>query len=334
MVTDTGIMKNRNGYLKYIAIALAVIFLISSGLLLLELWEKKRGQFPEGDGRNGEVTYKGTDYVRKDGVESFLILGLDKADEDDPGSGGVRADFLMLFVFDNDKKQFTALQINRDTMTKVNSLAIGGMTVVDSQTAQIALAYNYVIDDNDKIRCRNTKDSAEELLHGTHIDHYLSLTMDTVPALNDLVGGVEIEVRDDMTSVDPALVKGQKVTLTGEQALKYVRSRYGLDDSSNLARMERQRQYLGALYDKAVAMMKADTGFVLTLSDTLSEHLVYDSSDEKLQKLVDKFENYEFLGIREIAGEAREGEEYIEFYPDEDALWQTVIELFYKPKKK
>ena len=40
-------------------------------------------------------------------------------------------------------------------MTKVNKLSVGGTTVVETYTKQIALAYNLVEDDNDKIRCRN-----------------------------------------------------------------------------------------------------------------------------------------------------------------------------------
>ena len=35
------------------------------------------------------------------------------------------------------------------------------------------------------------------------IDHYMTLTMDAVGILNDLAGGVTLEVLDDMTELDP-----------------------------------------------------------------------------------------------------------------------------------
>ena len=41
-----------------------------------------------------------------------------------------------------------------------------------------------------------------------------------------------------------------KVTLDGEKALTYVRSRHHIDDQTNIARMARQRQFLAALEEK------------------------------------------------------------------------------------
>jgi anionic cell wall polymer biosynthesis LytR-Cps2A-Psr (LCP) family protein len=51
---------------------------------------------------------------------------LDKYEGNDSLNNGNQADFLMLFVFDNDTKKSTALQISRDTMVNVNRLDIGG----------------------------------------------------------------------------------------------------------------------------------------------------------------------------------------------------------------
>ena len=41
------------------------------------------------------------------------------------------------------------------------------------------------------------------------------------------------------------------------------------------------------------------------------------------------FYDYPFLGIR---GETKAGEEFFEFYPYENLIWQIVIDLFYTPK--
>lgn len=328
-------MKTNNRYLKYIAIVLVIVFLIAAMFLLIDVWEDSQGKYPEADTQEGVVTYKGQEYKQKENIESFLVLGLDKYEGEstaDSHESGVQVDFLMLFVFNNDTKQSTAIQINRDTMTTVNKLSVGGNSVVDTYTKQIALAYNYVNDDNDKIRCRNTKDSVESLLKGVTVDHYLAVTMDSVAASCDLVGGVEVTVLDDFTGIDDTLVKGETVTLTGEQALRYVRTRYGLEDSTNSTRMVRQQQYINALYAKTVAKMEEDEGFVIELVDAMDEYVVYDSSDHKMQKLAEKFDSYEFLGIREIEGESKLGEEFVEFYPDEESIWDLVIDLFYTKK--
>jgi LCP family protein required for cell wall assembly len=327
--------KYANNYLKFAAVIFLVIFLTSAAFLLLDVWESRHSRFPVDGTESGVVTHNGQSYVYKNNIETFLVLGLDKyegTDSADSHESGIQADFLMLFVFDNDTKQSTAIQINRDTMTKINKLGIGGVEV-DSFVAQIALAYNYA-SDNDKVKCRNVKDSVEYLLNGIKIDHYLSLTMEAVPASCDLVGGVEVIVHDDFSGIDDSLVKGEKVTLTGNQALTYVRSRYGLEDSTNSTRMVRQQQYINALYEKVVANIEADENFPIRLVETMDEYIVYDSSDQRMLDFAEKFEDYEFLGIREIKGETKLGEQFVEFYPDDNSVRDIVIDLFYTPEAR
>jgi hypothetical protein len=39
------------------------------------------------------------------------------------------------------------------------------------------------------------------------------------------------------------------------------------------------------------------------------------------------------MGIKTIKGESKKGEEFIEFYPDNDDIKNLVIELFYIPAR-
>lgn len=321
--------------MKYVAILLGIIFLIAAAFLFWTLWENRQDDLQDPGYVEDEITYEGREYVRKDQIETFLIMGLDRYENSpvsDAHGTGVQADFLLLLVFDHETRQSTALQINRDSMTKVNKLSIGGTAVVDSYTAQIALAYNYVNDDNEKIRCRNTIDSVEYLLKGIDVDHYFALTMDAVAASCDAVGGVEVTVLDDFTGIDDTLVKGETVRLNGQQALHYVRTRYGLEDSTNSTRMTRQQQYLDALYDSVSARINGDQDFIIELVDAVDDYVVYDSSDQRLQQLLETFNEYEYLGIRQLEGQTKLGEEFMEFYPDEASVRETVIQLCYTPK--
>lgn len=328
-------MKTKNNYLKYVAIGLVIVFLIAAFLLLQE-WEKQQGRFPVSGTEEGVVKYEGKEYVLRDDVETFLVLGLDRYKDahtsESHESGSVQADFLMLFVFDNTSKTTTAIHINRDTMANVHRLDVGGNKVGIVEKKQIALAYNYAYGDGGSVNCRNTADSVSELLKNVRVNQYMSLTMDAVVVANDLVGGVEVTVLDDFTGIDDHLIKGEKVTLMGEQALRYVRTRYGLEDSTNSARMERQKQYVDALFAKAISCMKSDSEFVLNAADKLSPYLEYNSTEYRLKEYAEKFDSYEFLGIREIEGETKNGEEFVEFHPDEASVWEIVIELFYELK--
>lgn len=320
---------------KCLMIALLLGCLIVAVFFLLDAWDRKRGTFSVTDIQDSVLTYNGQEYVYKDDIETFLVLGLDRFEGEHSAhshENGLQTDFLMLFVLDNETKESTAIHINRDTMTKVNKLSLGGTAVVESYTKQIALAYNYVADDNDKIRCRNTKDSVESLFTGAKVNHYLSLTMDAVPAGCDLVGGVDVTVLDDFTGIDDALVEGKQVTLTGEQALHYVRTRQGLEDSSNSKRMARQQQYINAFFDKAYSHIENDEEFLVRFVETMDDYVVYDSSDQRMMELAKKFSEYTFLGIREPEGETKVGEEFMEFYPDQDSIQQLLVELFYEPK--
>lgn len=328
-------MNNSIDYLKIISIVLVIVIIISAGMILLRLWENNNNYFQGAVVKDGIVRYQGVEYEPDPDVESYLLIGLDKftgADTADSHESGIQADFLIVLVFDNDSKQCTALQINRDTVTRVNMLSIGGTAVVASYNKQIALSYAYVEDDNEKIRCGNTKDSVQYLLNGVKIDHYFAITMDGVIALNDLVGGVDVLVLDDFSGIDDTLVNGENITLRGEQALRYVRARKGMEDSSNIARMERQKQYVRALYEKLEACLEADETFAVELAEEMTEHTVYDISEQKIQRLSEKYADYEFTGIKTFEGESTVVDGFVEFHPDSDSVWEIVLSLFYKPK--
>ena len=330
-------MRSKKTSLKLISLALMIIFLLSAAFLLLKLWENSRGQFQGSDpSADGTVEYQGEKYILKENIETFLVLGLDKykdaSGSDSHESGTVQADFLMLFVFDHEAKTTTAIQINRDTMANVNRLDIAGNKTGIVEKKQIALAYNYAYQTEGRVNCRNTADSVSDLLLNVKVDHYMSLTMDSVAVLNDLVGGVEVLVTDDFTGIDDTLIQGQRVTLRGEQALTYVRSRKGLEDSTNTTRMARQRQYMNALFDRAMVCVEIDETFLLKAADQVSPYIEYDSTEYRLKEFAERFDSYDFQGIREIEGQARPGEEFLEFYPDEDSIWEIVIDLFYTPR--
>ena len=317
---------------RYATIALLIVFLLSAALLLLKIWEVQQGRFPVLDTKQATLKYNGTEYELKNNIDTFLVMGLDKYEDSatvDSYNNDQQADFLMLYVFDNNEKKFYSIHINRDTMTDVNVLGVAG-NKIDTVTKQIALAHTY--GNGRDVSCRNTANAVSNLLLGVKIDHYISFTMDSVAAFNDLVGGVEVTVLNDFTGIDETLVEGETVTLNGEQAFHYVRTRYGLEDSSNSTRMGRQQQYLKALYNKTQQCIKDDDNFIVDASLKMSDYIVSDRSVTQLQDIAKKFSEYEFAEISTIEGESKLGEKFMEFYPDEDSITETVIELFYKEK--
>lgn len=325
--------KSNNGI--KLAIALLVIVFIAAGAFLgVEIWDKHLGQY-HGDGELGDssVVFGGDEYLLNEDIDTFLVLGLDKykgTASVDSYNNDEQADFLMLFVFDNLKKEYKVLHINRDTIVPVNILGVAG-NKVDTVNKQIALAHTYGNGKN--VSCQNTADSVESLLKGVKVEHYASLSLDSVAIFNDLVGGVEVEVLHDFTGVDDTLIKGEKVLLMGEHALNYVKERRGVEESTNAERMQRQKQYLEALREKTFEKMENDLEFTANAALKMKDYIVSDRSITQLRDIADKIKEFEYKGTMDIKGTAEMGEEYIEFYPDETALEKMIIETFYLKAK-
>lgn len=318
--------------LKYAAIILAAVLLVSSALFMVRLWENKQAQFPTQEGVTVSINteYKGAEYRLKDGVEAVLVLGLDKFEGADTNSynNDKQADFLMLLVADHENETCTALHINRDTMAEMSILGVAG-DKVGTVEKQIALAHTY--GNGKEVSCRNTADAVSKLLMNVPVDRYVSVKMDAVSVYNDLIGGVELTVLDDFTGIDDTLVQGETVTLYGEHALNYVRTRYGLDDSTNSRRMVRQRQYLEALYQKTLTVVDNDENFIVNSGAKLADFLVSNYTGNGLQSFAERISDYTFTEICELEGRIVKGDEHMEFYPYESSIEETVIKLFYEP---
>ena len=327
--------------LKGTALALAVVLVVLVGLLCLQRWDEGRGQIAESDAAgesptvsedSREVTYvNGQAYALRD-LETVLLLGVDKFEEETPEGylNNQQADFLLLLVLDEAGETCTPIQLNRDTMTQIQILGVTGEPA-GTFTGQLALAHTYGSGEEDS--CENTADAVSMLLGGVKIDHYVGMTMGAVPLINDMVGGVTVTVLDDFSGIDDSLVEGETVTLQGEQALHYVRIRRGLEDSTNLNRMERQQQYLNALTDQ-IESLGDDFSPSFSELDQLSQYIVSDCSVQQLNDLTRRYAGYEMAEeMLDIKGEARQGTEFVENYPDEEALQEQVLSLFYVPKE-
>ncbi len=278
----------------------------------------------------GQMEYEGKVYQLREDLTTLLLMGLDKDERPDEQIGytnTMQSDFLLLLIIDEEAGTCEALHLNRDTMTKIRRLGIGG-GAAGTFTGQLALAHTYGSGGSDS--ALNAVKAVSTLLNGVTIDHYMTLTMDAVGILNDLLGGVTVTVLEDMSDIDPALVKGAEVNLMGDQALLYVRSRMNVGDGTNLARMERQQQYLNGLYEKLVAVCKGESDFLSSALLKLANNFSSDCSVTQLEALEDILEECTVSPIRTIPGEAVVGDPYMEFYADEAALTETVVTLFYE----
>ena len=80
MSKDYTTKEKRVRNLRYIAVLLAAVFVVSGALLAVNVWENHQAQFPsfENGTIGSDVSFNGNEYELKDGVETVLVLGLDK----------------------------------------------------------------------------------------------------------------------------------------------------------------------------------------------------------------------------------------------------------------
>jgi len=263
-------------------------------------------------------------------VETLLIMGIDDRgtlEETASYNNSHQTDFLVLFLRDLETGRVAAIHLNRDTMTDITTLGVTGQPT-GTRHAQLALAYNYGSGDHSS--SRNVADAVEHLLYGMEVDHYITVTMDAVPIMNDWAGGVTLQVQDDFTGIDDKLVQGEMVRLEGQQALTYVRTRMGLDDSSNLHRMERQRQY-ASQWVKSSQGKLADAQAVTDLVMQMDAYYRSSCTAEQLLDFARSLSANPTVPTYEIEGKAVQGDIYMEFYANEKVLQQLVLELFYTP---
>jgi len=281
------------------------------------------------------VIYKGGEYVLKDNIETILLIGIDKYSDDVTYEGyrnNYQSDFLFLVVVDKDIGESKGLFLNRDTMVNVRVLGVSGGEA-GYRFEQLALSHTYGSGGTDS--AINTVTAVSDLLYGIPIDYFVQATMDIVPAVNDYVGGVTVEVLDDLTFIDPRLIKGETVTLKGQQALTYVRRRFNVEDSTNLHRMERQKQFIENLLKTISLKESKDSDYTTEMLADLIGQVETNCSVNKLNELIELIGDHEDIHILTIDGESELGQrtethpEFMEYYIDEDSLKDVYFELFY-----
>lgn len=312
-------------------ILILVLVMLYSGLQILESTVFYREQDEGTPAVTKTITRGNVDYFPRQDITVILVMGIDQtgpvADSESYNNKGA-ADMVMLLIFDETNEVCNVLQINRDTMVEMPVLGVGGRQA-GTYYGQLALSHTYGNGLEDS--CENTRETVSELLYGLHIDYYVSMNMDAIAILNDAVGGVTVTVTDDFSQIDPAITRGE-VTLMGEQAITYVRTRKDVGDQLNISRIDRQREYVNSFLTAFQAKQDANTNFVLSAYESVANYLVSDCSVNAVQGMLQRYAGYEIGEIVTPEGENVLGEEYYEFYLDEEALDELILRLFYAPK--
>ena len=276
------------------------------------------------------IVYQDKQYPVIRRLSTLLLIGTDNfAEEEDLLlQDGLRnralADFLVVLVFDHDNKTITPFQFNRDTVCDVPWLDADGKTG-GWKTEHITYAHTYGSGGADS--CENTVAAVRKLIWNAPVDHYTAFTMDAVPLLNDLVGGVTVTLNEDIPGLGEKYVKGASITLKGAEALRFVRYREK-SGGSNYFRMQRHRLYLAAFLEAARAAAAKNQDLVVDAFKAVDSFICTDMTVNSLSEMVGQLCEYEMLDVVTPSGIIEPGEKNYEFHPHEDSLWNCVYTAY------
>lgn len=295
---------------------------------------QESGEFQEAsvEWQEGWIRYDGKIYEYNEDILTFLVMGIDKktdAVEVAEGQNGGQADALFLVVADPHEKAVKIIGINRNTMTDIDFYDENGRYRTTG-LGQICIQHGF--GNGVEESCEYQKKAVQSLFYNLPVHGYAAINMSAISTLNDAVGGVDVTVLEDLTARDRTLVKGEMVHLMGESAFWYVKYRDTTVFGSADMRLERQKQYLKAFAAKAKEAVGKDPSVALDLYNDIRPQMVTDITADEVVYLASTLAGFRFEegNLYTLKGETVQGEKYEEFYADEDALYQLIIEVFYE----
>ena len=292
-----------------------------------EDWRPEVREDVEKDSRNYELNPN---------IRTVLILGIDKKGPFESqyiASNGGQSDAIFLLVQDVTTEEIRILMIPRDTMTQIRLYDLAG-NYVGQGVRHLTLAFAYGT--SPAKSCENSANAVSQLLGGITINDYLAVTSSALSTLNDMVGGVTVTINEPgLEERDPALQEGATVTLEGDQAEIYLRFRDVNQDNTAISRMDRHRTYMTAWMKQARAAAAADDSFGTKLMDSIEDVMVTSMGKDQYLKLgmsvLQSESSLDGTDILMLPGEAVTGTYYDEYYPDQEAIDDLILELFYRP---
>ncbi|MGW1726372.1 LCP family protein [Streptomyces sp. NPDC002306] len=197
---------------------------------------------------------------------NILLIGSDARDtEENQKLGGAKetfggvplADVQMLLHVSADRSNMSVVSMPRDTLLDIPKCT-------DPDTGKVYPASTSTVMTNESLGRGGPGCTVAtwEKLTDIHIDHFMMIDFAGVVSMADAIGGVPVCVSDNVHSHTSTghgsglkLKKGT-TSIKGEQALQWLRTRYGFEDGSDLARAKAQHMYMNSMVRELRASAK------------------------------------------------------------------------------
>lgn len=278
------------------------------------------------------IEFHGKKYRYNENITSILCMGVDT--ENFSGSVGIKgqngqADALFLYAMDTQTGKSTIIPVSRDAMVDVDIYS-GDGNYISSSKKQLCLAYAY--GDGKHTSCENTVKSVSRLFYGLPINSYVAIDLKAIEVLSNKVGGVPVVPDEDFSYMGYKYYKGKEVNLKGLKARAFVQGRDQSKLDSNLNRMARQKQFITSFFYKAIAKTKEKLTFPVNIYKSTNEYIITNLDIAEISFLARCVIKNDFgLQYKSINGSMKMGEKYAEYIVDDETIYNTVLDVFYKP---
>ncbi|MEU8772488.1 LCP family protein [Streptomyces sp. NPDC048606] len=179
-------------------------------------------------------------------AQNILVLGSDSraganGDLDHGDVSGARSDTAMLVHLPKGRARATAVSIPRDTLiTRPECKDADGETVAGAQRVMFNSVY--------ALAGPACVVKTVEQMSGIRVDHFVEVDFAGFKGLVDALGGVTVTLDKPMKGSKGGLkLDAGTHRLNGTDSLKFVRTRYGYGDGSDLGRIGLQQQFMLAM---------------------------------------------------------------------------------------
>lgn len=275
----------------------------------------------------------GNEYRYRKDVLTILLMGIDNMNDPsrwaaDIVSNGGNADVLALVTLNTETEEMSILYIPRDTMADLLMLDPEG-NYLDTVYNNISASHSY--GDGGALSCELTAEAVSNLLYGVPIMRYVSMNMEALPAVNQVLGGLEVTFPEDYTKLDYAFQKGETVRLTDQQLNRLIRYRDHSEVEGAYQRGLRDlKLVMNAMLRQVKNRLKTDPGAAFSLYRQLEPQLTTNLSAKEISYLAQLVSHVSINDdtVISMRGTTQMGEKYAEFYPDQDWLRAFVIENY------
>ncbi|MFB8141501.1 LCP family protein [Streptomyces parvus] len=241
---------------------------------------------------------------------NILLIGSDARDSKaNQKLGGAKetfgatplADVQMLLHLSADRSNLSVISMPRDTMLKMPKCTAPDGKVYPASTGDVQT--------NESLGRGGPGCTVATWyeLTGIRIDHFMMIDFAGVVSMADAIGGVPVCVDANIRSRS-ADGKGSGLELEkgttyiqGEQALQWLRTRYGFEDNTDLGRAKAQHQYMNSMVRQLRKGTKlTDPAKLMNLAEAATKALTVDKGLDTVKKLYDLAEEFKKVPTKRI----------------------------------